>query len=181
MRGFLSALLLVVVGGMGCDRQQHAAAHSQPDYFAKKRECMELVEKRDRLDGYTWMHASPHQCYAPSLNTCLCEYVGKGDSPYVIDVLTNKMLAPDVPALSATNAMTPEERIRLIGVIQANRHKLLPDEQRAFDAIVQKVGPKNVPGTVANDPSARSGESEGNASRMRYVRERDRLFSLCAQ
>lgn len=126
MKGFLSASLLVAVVGLGCDRIQQATKPNpqKPDYFAKKRECYELVEKRDRLDGSAWLLSSPHQCYVPSLNTCICEYVPKNGPPYVLDVLTGNTLASDVPLLS--------------------------------------------------------GESE-EKSREHYMRDRDRLFSLCAE
>lgn len=114
MKGFLSASLLVAVVGFGCDRiQQATKPHpQQPDYFAKKRECYELVEKRDRLDGSDWLLATPHQCYVPSLNTCICEYVPKKGPAYVSDVLTGKVLAWPVPrpAPPLKPGESPEDR-----------------------------------------------------------------------
>lgn len=82
MKGFLLVSLLVAVVGAGCDRQQQAAANSQPvDYFAKKRECYELVIKRQvRDDEASAKHNTPdvvnlraEQCYVPTMNTCIYE------------------------------------------------------------------------------------------------------------
>jgi len=81
MRGFLSASLLVVVA-VGCDGQQQAATNSQPvDYFAKKRECYELVIKRQGRDDEASAkqntpdvaHLQAEQCYVPTMNTCIYE------------------------------------------------------------------------------------------------------------
>jgi hypothetical protein len=87
MRAFLSASLLVIVVGVGCDRQQRAVAKSQPvDYFAKKRECLELAVKREARDDQAMaktppspdlssglMQLHPEKCYVPSMNTCIYE------------------------------------------------------------------------------------------------------------
>lgn len=83
MKGLLSASLLVSVVGAGCDQQQQTTASSQPvDYFAKKRECYELVIKRQAHDDEASAKRSTpdvvdlhaEQCYVPTMNTCIYEY-----------------------------------------------------------------------------------------------------------
>jgi hypothetical protein len=112
IRGFsVASLLVAAVVSWGCNRQQQEAAHFQPaDYFAKKRECYELVEKRDRLDGADWLFAAPQQCYVPSMNTCICEYVPKKGPAYVSDVLTGKVLASAVPLRSGESVESTSDR-----------------------------------------------------------------------
>jgi hypothetical protein len=82
-KGILSVSLLVVaVVGARCDQQQQARASSQPvDYFAKKRECYELVIKRQGRDDEASAkqntpdvaHLQAEQCYVPTMNTCIYE------------------------------------------------------------------------------------------------------------
>jgi hypothetical protein len=83
MRDFLSASLLIVVLGAGCDRQHQAAGNSQPvDYFAKKRECYELASQQQRREqngrakpalNDRLIYLDPEQCFVPTMNTCIYE------------------------------------------------------------------------------------------------------------
>jgi hypothetical protein len=94
MRSFL-VLALLVVASTACDRHSSAKPTPPNDYFAKKRECYELVEKRDEHESANhpdWLLPAPQECYVPSLNTCICEYVPKKGPSYVSDVLTGTTL-----------------------------------------------------------------------------------------
>lgn len=48
-----------------------------------------------------------------------------------------------------TTSQIDDETLGLLSTIHANRHKLDPEGQQLFDTIVQKIGAKNIPGTVA--------------------------------
>jgi hypothetical protein len=76
------ALLLFVVA-IGCDGMKQATEPrpKEVDYFAKKRECMELAVKRQTRDEQAAAKANipgfadvkTEQCYVPSMNTCIYE------------------------------------------------------------------------------------------------------------
>jgi hypothetical protein len=91
---FPAILALALASMLVCAKEPSNTAVGA-DYFAKKRECYELVKKQDERDlakNPDWLWSSPQQCYVPSLNTCICEYVPKKGPSYVIDVLTGKVL-----------------------------------------------------------------------------------------
>jgi hypothetical protein len=85
---FRATSLLLVIAGLGCDRpRREATAHSQPDYFAKKRECFELAAKREAHQdkeaateearkpspSRNFYYLRPETCYVPPMNTCIYE------------------------------------------------------------------------------------------------------------
>ncbi len=75
-----AAFIVFVVTGAACDRRP-AETPQQPDYFAKKHECYELVTKRQARDDEASaksntpdvVHLQAELCYVPTMNTCIYE------------------------------------------------------------------------------------------------------------
>src|SRR5258708_38872717 len=84
MRGFLLAYFLIAVAfATACYRPRRTdpSRRQEVDYFAKKRECLELATKRTARDEESTakhlrtgvLNLKPEQCYVSSMNTCLYE------------------------------------------------------------------------------------------------------------
>ena len=77
------SLMLAIVAVVGCDRREQVTTPvpKQVDYFAKKRECYELVIKRQARDDEASakrstpdvVHLQAEQCYVPTMNSCIYE------------------------------------------------------------------------------------------------------------
>jgi hypothetical protein len=102
-------LALLLVAWLGCDqmRQRAKPRPQQADYFAKKRECLELSIKRQAREAAAdakhpsiagFIDLRSEQCYVPSMNTCIYESgfldaKTTKSSMSIEDLLTGQVLA----------------------------------------------------------------------------------------
>ena len=106
MKDLWVASLLIAIAGVGCDRARPAEKPQQVDYFAKKRECLELATMRQTRDEQAaaktnipdFANVKREQCYVPSMNTCIYEsgslYLKTFKTSMTVeDLLTGQILA----------------------------------------------------------------------------------------